>query len=249
MAIFRIAICDDSMFELEATYRMVKKFIEERPKIDFFVQCFQSTYDLIECIQTKGDFSIYLLDIIMPEMNGIDIGEFIRKRDNTSVIIYLTASSEYAVSSYTVQAFHYLLKPLHCNRLFSVLDAALQRIESELAKSYLVKTADGIQAVRYHIIIYAECRAHHILYYLSDGTVIKSLTLRRPFDEVMAPFLKDDRFIKISASFIINMNFIQSMTNEYFVMTNGAQLSISRRVRSTCKKEYINFLLENTKSF
>lgn len=237
------------MFELKVIYQMVTKFVEERPKVDFFVQCFQSTYDLIEYIHTKGDFSIYLLDIIMPEMNGIDIGEFIRKRDNTSIIIYLTASSDYAISSYKVQAFHYLLKPLNSNRLFPVLNAALQKIELDSAKSHLVKTIEGIRAVRYHTVIYAECKAHHILYYLSDESVVKSLTLRQPFDEIMSPFLRDERFIKIAASFIINMNFVQSMTNDYFIMTTGAQLSISRKIRSTCKKEYISFLLESAKKF
>lgn len=54
---------------------------------------------------------IYILDIIMPEMNGVQLGKEIRKRNAEAFIIFLTTSKDYALESYSVKAFAYIIKP------------------------------------------------------------------------------------------------------------------------------------------
>ena len=66
----------------------------------------------------RGTFDIYLLDVIMPGQNGIELGLSIREFDQGGRIIYLTASSDFAVDSYRAKASDYLLKPLDKSRLF-----------------------------------------------------------------------------------------------------------------------------------
>lgn len=240
----RIAICDDNQEELEGTYQMVTEYIKQNPEKDASIYCFNSAYDLVEYIESSEEFSIYLLDIIMPVMDGISIGELIRERDHGSIIIYLTTSPDYAVSSYSVQAYYYILKPFKKEELYPVLEGAMHKLEKEISKSQLVKTAGGVQAVRFHTILYAECRAHSILYHLSEGRTVRSVTLREPFDLIVGPLLRDHRFMKISASYLINMNYVESINGNKFLMTDGTCLPCSRSMISSCKKRYINFLLE-----
>ncbi len=69
-----------------------------------------------------ADMIYTFLDIIMPELNGIQLGMEIRKKDNDSIIIFLTSSAEYGVDSYSISAKDYILKPYTEEALFSALD-------------------------------------------------------------------------------------------------------------------------------
>lgn len=55
-------------------------------------------------------------------LNGIDTAAELRANGQDVPIIFLTSSREFAVESYEVKAFHYLLKPIDEIRLFAVMD-------------------------------------------------------------------------------------------------------------------------------
>ena len=57
-------------------------------------------------------FHIILLDILMPLLNGMDTARELRQYDKTVKIIFLTSSPEFALESYDVKAYSYLLKPM-----------------------------------------------------------------------------------------------------------------------------------------
>ena len=68
---------------------------------------------------------VLLLDVIMPGENGISAAREIREYDRNVKIIFLTSSAEYAVQSYTVDAYYYQLKPIREETFFQVLDSVL----------------------------------------------------------------------------------------------------------------------------
>ncbi|MEI6101240.1 MAG: response regulator, partial [Eubacteriales bacterium] len=88
----RIAVCDDTVSELETIHELVMGFIKENPESDFSVQCFQSASELLAAIDDGCIYHIFLLDIVMPAINGIDAGELIREKDEVAIIIYLSSS-------------------------------------------------------------------------------------------------------------------------------------------------------------
>ena len=95
------------------------------------VTVFSSSAALLEHLRVRGTFDIYLLDVIMPGQNGIELGLSIREFDQGGRIIYLTASSDFAVDSYRAKASDYLLKPLDKSRLFQSLDNIIKSLELE----------------------------------------------------------------------------------------------------------------------
>lgn len=102
------------------------------------LQKFQHYSDLLDAIETHGRYDIYILDIIMPELNGIQLGMEIRKKDNDSIIIFLTSSAEYGVDSYSISAKDYILKPYTEEALFSALDKAVASMSIEKTRRYLM---------------------------------------------------------------------------------------------------------------
>ena len=59
-----------------------------------------------------GGFDLYVLDVVMPDLNGIEAGRTLRALGTAGEIIYLSQVADYAPDSYDVQAFYYLLKPI-----------------------------------------------------------------------------------------------------------------------------------------
>ena len=90
---------------------------------------------------TEGaQFDLYVLDVVMPDMSGIDLGMKLRELGQYGAIVYLSVSPEYAVESYAVRAFYYLMKPVDSTQLYHVLDQALVALDRKKAACVTVKT-------------------------------------------------------------------------------------------------------------
>ena len=118
------------------------------------VTVFSSSAALLEHLRVRGTFDIYLLDVIMPGQNGIELGLSIREFDQGGRIIYLTASSDFAVDSYRAKASDYLLKPLDKSRLFQSLDNIIKSLELEPHACVMIKTREGLRRLPLHSIVY-----------------------------------------------------------------------------------------------
>lgn len=244
IAMYRIALCDDDINGLEHTYSMLLDFSQKNRNTDFHIRRFQSSYDLLKCLDASRGFQIYLLDIIMPFIDGIELAKKIRENDTRAIIIFLTASPEFALKSYEVYAFQYLVKPVTQENLNNVMHKALLKIDYETAQGLAIKTKAGIKAVRNHTIVFAEYSRHSVQFHLSDNSVVTTVILRDPFDAIANKLLGDSRFIRPHMSFVANMNFIRGITDRDLVMSDGSLVSISKCNYSEVKKKYISFLLK-----
>ena len=106
----RIALCDDE----KAHQDKIGAMLAEYPGNDINLKVYSEAEKLLEQIEWGGRdiFDLYILDVIMPGMSGIELGENLRDVGVSAPIIYLTTSKDYAVDSYNVRAFHYLVKPV-----------------------------------------------------------------------------------------------------------------------------------------
>lgn len=240
----RLALCDDDQIELEQTGRILSSFLASRPELDGSVSCFSSPYDLSEQIAAQGGFHAYFLDVIMPGMDGIQLGERIRAAGDKAPIVYLTSSPDFAVASYGVRAYGYLLKP--------VQRADLERLLEELAALWLdetqrpipVRTATGVTPVYPGDLVYMEVQGHAFSYHLSNGHTVQSIANQGTLDAAAAPLLTGSRFIKINRGQVVNMSYVTSLTGNDFLLPDGASLHISRLLAAQVKSSYISYILD-----
>jgi DNA-binding LytR/AlgR family response regulator len=125
------------------------------------------------------------------------------------------------------------------------LEKVLSKIDREAEKSLPVKTKDGITAIRYHRILYVEYLNHCLKFHLSDGSVVTSVSSREPFDTIANELLKDERFLRPHISFVVNLNYVRTITGKDFIMHSGTVLAISRNNYAEIKKRYIDFLIKD----
>ena len=168
----KIAICDDNETELAVTEQAVKEFIfSNKSNDEITLKTFRSGLDLLSFANTSIAFDLLILDIIMPDINGIALAEEIRQKNKDCKIIFLTTSPEFAVNSYDVNAFHYLIKPFQKEKLGTILKRALNDIGEEKSESILIKDKKCLTKINLHTIVYIESVKHTINFHLIDGNV------------------------------------------------------------------------------
>ena len=118
----RIVICDDNVIDLDIIEELLRQYMETREITGCYVEKFSDPSVLSQKMEDGEVADIYLLDMIMSEKTGIDIGRQLRDMGCENAIIYITASMDYALDAFHVHAVRYLLKPLNQNDLFEALD-------------------------------------------------------------------------------------------------------------------------------
>ena len=238
----RVAICDDEPKTLQCLKEAVARY-GKRKNLDLAVELFASARDLEAQIETRP-FQIYILDMLMPQMNGIELGQSVRKADAQAVIIYLTSTMDFAYQAFGVFAQRYFLKPLKEPELYEAMDFAAANIH-KLHMALNVNTSDGIQRVFYHEIEYVENAARALHIFATDGKEIVSRLLRRSFENDMECLLQSREFIQTHKSFIVNLNYVKLYSQGQITMRSGAQIPVSKSRQSETKRAYLQYISEH----
>ena len=235
----KIAICDDNKQELLRINNLVDEYSRcalTEDKIE--VSEFTSSIHLLEQLDGGKHFDVFLLDIIMPNINGIKLATDIRNTDQVAKIIFLTSTSEFAVASYSVGAFNYLLKPVQKDKLFSVLEKAYKDICMNPKQYIVVKTQTALSKVFLHQLIYVEVKGRTVYFNQKNGVIIESTST---LSQVEAVLLIDKRFIKPHRSYIVNLDYIKNLSQNGIITTNEIFIPVSRNIFKEVKQAYIHY--------
>lgn len=239
-----IALCDDESEQCALTGGLIRQYIAERPTLALRLSSFSSGEALLNQLENEGGFALYVLDVIMPMMSGIDLGVKLRNLGSDSPIIYLTTSSDYAVDSYLAQAFFYLLKPVEPARFFAVLDQAIALLEKRRAASIQVKTKDGLRRIPLDSLLYTELTGRSVRYYLSGGETVDGVTLRGTFSHEMEPLLADRRFVLCGSSFAVNLHYVTTVGKRELTVGGKLRVPLSRGLAAHVKQRWGDYWME-----
>ena len=120
---YRVLLADDEQIERMAlARRLMRRFGDS-------LQISEATdgKEAVELYQ-KEHSQIIIMDISMPELNGVEAAEQIRSMDEDCVIVFLTAYDEfsYAKRAIVIRALDYLLKPCDEEELAAVMEEAMR---------------------------------------------------------------------------------------------------------------------------
>lgn len=238
-----IAICDDHEKERAETRRLITCYLDAHPDLDASVSLFEGGFSLLAAMENRQSFDIYILDILMPDLDGIELGKAIRKRGGSGQIIYLSSSKDYAVESYDTDALYYIVKPVTPAKISRAMDKAVARLSAGSQRSFLVNTPGGICRILFDQLLYVEQSKRIMHFYLTDGSMIQSYALREPFSVAVQPLLADPRFLLCGSSFVINLHRINQIGKEKTTFSNGCAISLPRSLQRTVKQEWTEYWL------
>lgn len=228
---YNIAVCDDQEAERNYLSALVNQWSKNQPHA-VQISAFSSAENFLFQYEDKKDYDILLLDIEMGQMNGVEMAKVLRKENEKIQIIFVTGYSDYISEGYEVEALHYLMKPVKEEKLWEVLDRAADKL-SRNEKMLNLESGGGIYRIPVYQIRYAEVYGNYVTIHAMEEVRVK-MTLRE-LEEAL-----DERFLRVSRSFIVNLTRILRVTKKEILLNDGTALPLPRGAYEQVNRAIIN---------
>ena len=240
----KIAVCDDDFNFLQEMSDLLNQYGKEH-NCSIEYKTFVNPLELVAQMEKGMHYDVIFLDIFMPGINGIQCAKDIRFWDDFVKIIFLTSSSEFAVESYAVRAYQYLLKPIQKESLFSILQLLEKEAKAIEKNIFILKSQNGITKISLSKLEYCEVMNRKIRFHLSDGEEHECNIRMNELEEK----LKDcGMFLKPHRSFLVNMDYIQTLATHSIVMKNGIKIPVPREKYAQIKQSYMEYIFQSSDS-
>lgn len=233
-----IATCDDDKGCLEYTEHLIKSWAEESgTKIK--ISSFDNGDEFLSACK-KEKFDIVFMDIVMPLFNGIDTARELRKTDKDLKIVFLTNSPEFALDSYSVKAFDYIIKPVVYNKIKEALDTCKEYLPVE-SKNLTVKTLLGYKRIFLHEIEFLEAQNKQVVFYLRSDQRIE---VSEPLYTFEQKLLLEDGFFKCHRSYIVYIPSVDYFNTSTILTKTGKSIPIARGLGKAFQEAYFSFMFD-----
>ncbi|WOO38417.1 LytTR family DNA-binding domain-containing protein [Anaerocolumna sp. AGMB13020] len=237
----RIAICDDQPRELEIINAYITEYIATHT-LEAEMKLFSHPDQLLTAIEAES-FHLYLLDIVMPMVSGIELGKEIRRIDREAQIIYATTEPQFALQAYVASPINYLIKPINKQQLFDTLSFAISKIDLSLEKTFTVKTADSLRVLNLSEILCCEYRRHTVIFNLRNYEEVITRTIRESFAEYSMTIRKDTRFLQCHTSYYVNMQWVERFAKDSFTLRGGKVIPIAAKLYPAVRDQFMDYLM------
>ena len=230
----KIAICDDDT-RMAAEAEGIALECDKMTDID--TEVFLSGPELIKALDNGSSFQIYLLDVMMPDISGLEVAEHIRQRDDSAVIIFITSNKEMMQRAFDVRAFNYLLKDDDRAHMKDVIYRAISYVDDQLSYFSYQKGRERF-IIRSGNIMYLESRLRKIRIVTCEGEDDFYGTM----DDVvkrLSPVL----FARIHKSFIVNLEYVKKLFGNEIQLDNGSTFNVTSNYQDSFNAKYSNFVI------
>lgn len=227
----RIAVLDDEpIFHNNIRRKIYSIYDEIHLAVD--VDCYSSGKELMYEVEDGKHYDIYLLDIDLPDMSGIDLGRKLRERSPYCYIIFLTAYPQFAIEGYSAKAYQYILKDEWERKLTATLVNIQKEMDARTEPSYRITVSTKLEKIPVKDIYYLYKDGKNVVFQTRNGQSSIRKTLSEVYEE-----LPEEEFIYVDRSFIVNIEHVMKMKNREIYMSNGEIVPVSKPQLERVKKE------------
>lgn len=229
-----IAVCDDDR-ELCAQLENLLIGILNELAVKFEIDLFNSGESLCKELK-RSEYDLIFLDIELQQMNGVEIGKFIRETLKNEIIqiAFISSRKEYALKLFDFRPINFLVKPLDTAKIKKVIDKYMVISEQD---NHMFAYKKGFE--------YYKIPMSDILYFHKNTRKVTVVT-RNGSDEFYDSLeniyinVKGHNFLFIHKSIIVNYYYITKFGYEQVTMLDGAAFSISQSRRKNIRIEYMD---------
>lgn len=230
----RILICDDDALMVDNIQKYIKSYFSHIHLKSPEIACFSNGADVLA---DKGNKDILFLDVEMPGMNGIYVGNELKSRNEKTIIFIITSYSEYLDEAMRFHVFRYLPKPLDKQRFFRNMKDAMDLYHSMSIK-LPVETKQGVHTFSASSIIAVEAQGRKVIVHTSfqDFESIHNM-------QYWAELLPRNFFFQTHRSFIINFEHVVDFDHSLIHLSaNKLNAYLTKRKYSAFKEAYLLYL-------
>lgn len=219
----RIVLAEDSPRDEEELRRLVSRFFEERGERVELVAYDDGDALLAAGLAAAGD--LYLLDIEMPHVSGLEVAKAIRALDPDVPICFVTSLGHLALEGYTVDAVGFLIKPLSYPSFKATMQRAVDRIERARSRLVAFKDAKNERFVDVRSVAYLESLNKRTVVHMSHG--LPSFTCSESLKILEIRLAEVGSFFRVHNAFLINLAQVETVTATD-VVVDGHALPVSK---------------------
>ena len=245
----KILIIDDDERE-----RIVLRYIiEQMEDVKIIGEASNGIEGVMLAKEKKPD--LVLLDIFMPELDGMETARRLRELPNPPLFVFVTLHAEKAVEAFDVGALDYIVKPIEPNRIRETIERANKRLAHEkfisaqveeklrerinillknLRKEDVtyaklpIKERNRILLLNQADIVYAESRGKKVFVFTDEEEYSTAYTLNQ-----LETRLDSASFFRVHQAFIVNLNRAKEIVpfgeGSYLInLDNDKQIILSR---------------------
>ena len=218
-----IAVVDDLAVGRETLVNYLNEYFSER-NMNVTISDFSDAESFVTQFE-NNKYNMIFFDIYMPGMSGI------------------STSNNFACESYSVNAFCYLVKPITKDAVESLMQRYFEKYEEpSKSLSVLYKTKPEIKLkIAYDSIMYIDVTNRKVRLHLKD----KTIEIQNTFSQCASILTEDSRFSNCCKGFIVNFDYVNTVSGNDFLMQNGDYVPIKKRENQQVKKQYLTYELKD----
>ena len=230
----KIAVCDDDAAQREYLLSQVSAWAKKNRHL-VEVKQYSGAKEFLFTYSEEKDFDILLLDVEMPEINGIELAKTIRRENAAVQIVFITGFYEYFSDGFDVSALHYLIKPVDEEKLYPVLNRAVDNL-SYRQRCVLLSTGEMDVKVQLADILYAEAENVYVVVHTREENFRVRMALGKFMEQL------DETFFKVHRSYVVNLKYIRKITRKDVTLANGDVVPLSRGTYNDVHAALIKYL-------
>ena len=229
----RIAVCDDMVDILTQTRAVLLRW-PNKSQLSHLETFFDG--DSLLRAHAESPFDIVFLDVVMPDMGGIQLASVLRARQDGTAIVFVSSNRDMALQGYEVAAVRYLAKPLEREKLREALVHCCQHRQG--MKELILSTARGKRRFAPENIAYIETWGRGVRLHLGTGEQ-EDVSMRISEIEKLLPA---SQFMFCHRTVVVNLAWVQYLRHCEIELKTGAVLPVSKYRQNDTREKLMNYL-------
>lgn len=233
--VYRIAISDDDMSYVDKIERYIKELCKKQGK-EISVKVYSDSEELMNTIEKRIFYDLYLLDIEMPVYSGMD---FLRELKNNRVetdVILLTSHIDYAVDAHEYsQVFRYIPKGKFAEKMEVALTGFFVKMDQRMgSRPYMIENrSKSVKIFQEEIVYIFKDRKYSVFMMVTGQRERERCGLQDIYNKLDNPDM-----IMLDRSFIINIRHVRRIYLNEIILEAGEPIYTSREHIEKLKKAF-----------
>ena len=232
----KVCVCDDDVTIVDRINSVIDD-LSKNNNIKTKVDVFYDGKTLIQNLEKNNSYyDVLFLDIEMNDMDGIETARQLRLRDEQVYIIYVTSHENYAIETFSVRPYQFVLKPFDDKVIEKYFMDVYEKILS-CDENYGFKHKGTYYKILLKDVKYFESKNRSIVIHMVDGTTYEYYDILDKLEKKLSMFKMD--FLRIHKSMLVNTRYITKKRYDQIELMDGEKLMISQLKRKEINEYYI----------
>lgn len=232
---YNVVIVEDEQGAYDALKKQIDEYQKRNKNVEFDVTHYLNATEFLD--KPFDGFDLIFLDIEMPGISGIEAARKIRKTNEDVMIVFVTNMAQYALESYDVHAYDFILKPVNYDSFSIKFERCVNALSHKLLKREIV-LAYGTNKKKVDIgdITFIESSNHNVIVHFKGGEFRMRTTLAS-FEKQ----LKGCHFVYCNACYLVNLKWVKELKGDSVVVDNS-ELRISHLKKPMFLSEFAKYI-------